>query len=71
MPFLTPDDAPSLVKRGIFLPDSLEFHAVFKGLMLELAQPENWEQYGVLTPDECAELWQAAIEATDYESTCT
>lgn len=71
MPFLTPDDAPPLVRRGIFLPDSLEFHAVFKGLMLDLANPDNWQQYGDLTPEECAEIWVEAIELTDYESSCS
>lgn len=65
MPWLTPDDSPPLVQRAIFIPDGVHYFAVLIGLLWELAEPENWEKYGILEPEEVAEVWRAALELFD------
>lgn len=55
MPYLTGDSVPVGQKcRVVYLPDDPAFMAAFYGAMLELTYPYNWEQFGVLTPDEMA-----------------
>lgn len=64
MPWLTKDSSPALVSRTVFVPDDDQWWADFIGAMLELADEENWEQEGTMTPEEMAEAWDAAIKAT-------
>jgi len=60
--FLTPDTAPtSPVCWRVFSPGGEEFEAALRGAIAPLSDPENWEQYGAVTPDEAA---QAFLEAT-------
>ena len=69
MPWLTPSDDPPTVARVVFVPDGLDWFAALDGLMLDLANPANWEQYGTLTPEETAERWKQAIrEREEYEN---
>jgi hypothetical protein len=65
MPWLTPDNDPSLVERVIFIPDGVEWEAAFLGAFLELTDAENWEQHGSLTPEETAAKWLEAYEASE------
>jgi len=64
MPWLTPDDDPALVSRVVFVPDGVEWEACFWGAFLELADAENWEEYGTITPEDAARRWFEAIVAS-------
>lgn len=56
MPYLTPDDAPDEVSiRRVSIPDTAQWRAIVNGALLEMTYPHNWEQHGVITPDEAAE----------------
>lgn len=54
--WLTPDSIPSAVTyRALLIPDSVEWVGIVAGAISDLQFPYNWEQFGALTPDECAE----------------
>lgn len=53
--WLTPDTLPSGVNCWLLeIPDSIEIEAIVRGCLFLLTVPENWEQYGSITPDEIA-----------------
>lgn len=55
MPWLTPENANApVICRRVFIPN--EFLSVVDGALTMLTLPYNWEQFGALTPDECAEI---------------
>jgi len=57
--WLTPDDIPSTAEcRALFIPASEAWLANVSGALLELTYAYNWEQFGTLTPDECAARMQ-------------
>jgi len=66
-PFLLPDETAC---RRFEIPasdDNGEWLAIFMGLMMTLADPNNWQQFeGALSQDEAAAAWQAMID-TAYE----
>lgn len=68
MPWLTGDDNPSLTSWVVFIPDSVTHQAAFLGALLDLADPENWEQYGTQTPEQEAKLWATANRQTEVEN---
>jgi len=69
--WLTPDILPAtLVCRKVFVPDSIEFEAAFRGALLLLQQESNWEQYGVQTPADVAGLWFDANAQTFTMGEC-
>jgi microcystin-dependent protein len=54
--YLTPDSIPSPVLcRALRIPNSVDWVAIVTGAILDLTYPGNYEQFGTLTPDECAE----------------
>lgn len=56
--WLTQDSIPSTrIEYVLTLPNSWEWRAQFLGAFLLLTQPENWEEYGVLSPQEMADEW--------------
>lgn len=55
--WLTQDTVPTRHTIAIELPNDLNWSAQFLGAFLLLAQEENWEQFGGLTPSEMAEEW--------------
>lgn len=60
--WLTPENAPtSPVCWRVFSPGGEEFEAILRGALAPLSDPENYEQYGAVTPEETA---QAFLEAT-------
>lgn len=71
--WLTPASTPTETKCAVLeLPDGLEYRAAFRGALLLLADPDNWEPYGSVTPDEVANTFLLALEALDATwSTCT
>lgn len=67
--WLTPDDIPtSVICRTLFIPDSESWLAIVTGAILELSQPYNWEKFGTLTPDECAERMRSMQDEFTFQS---
>lgn len=53
--WLTPEDAPTSRKcRRVFIPEGMEYEAAFRGAMLLLADPDNWEKFGSQEPEDVA-----------------
>lgn len=64
MPYLTPDTPPApFVTITIEVPDNPNWLALFFGALTELHEPDNFEEFGNLTPDETSDIWQDIIEA--------
>ena len=64
MPYLTPDDPPPTnFQVSVDIPDHPNWLAVFFGALSELSNPENWEQFGDLTPDEISQIWDDIIQS--------
>lgn len=54
--YLTPDTLPAdTTCRVLFIPNNEEFIANVTGALQLLTFPENWTQYGTLTPEESAD----------------
>jgi len=60
MPWLTGDDV-TLAAKTINLPIDDWFYAAFIGSLFNLANIENWDEYGTITPDQAAELFYNVI----------
>lgn len=61
--WLTPETIPAGARCArIRIPDSDDFEAAFKGALLLLAEPYNWEQFGAATPSQCAALFDTAYD---------
>lgn len=53
--WLTPENAPIVTRcRRVLIPDDESWIAIVSGALLPLIQPENWEQFGALTPEQAA-----------------
>lgn len=59
--FLTPNKEPGLKTRLFTFPAYLE--ESITGALLELCEAEKWEQFGDMTPDECAKHSVGVIES--------
>lgn len=67
--WLTPDSTPvEVVCRTLFIPNSEAWLAIVTGAILELSQPYNWEQFGTLTPDECATRMSIMLDEFTFQS---
>jgi len=56
MGYLTPDEIPAeTICRILFIPDNEEIIAVVTGALQSLIDPNNWTQWGTLTPQETAD----------------
>lgn len=70
MPWLTPDEIPEgTACRPLFIPDDSAWLAIVSGAILELTRSWNWEQFGTLTPDQCAERMQI-LQQQFYDEIC-
>ena len=70
MPYLTGDDTGAVVDcRTLGVPDDLYFRMAVRGALMELARPENWEQFGDQTPEQYAELANKMVLAF-FEGQC-
>lgn len=58
--WLTPDAEGGYVSRPLYIPEELLPHV--SGALLELTHPYRWEQFGDLTPDQCAALALAMMD---------
>lgn len=61
--WLTPENSPGdlTVMRAISLPADEQWLALVGGALSELANPDNYEQYGSVTPDECSEFFMLVL----------
>lgn len=56
MAYLTPDDIPGdTTCRVLLIPDNTDWIAIVTGAIQELSFTYNWEQFGTVTPQECAD----------------
>jgi len=70
MPWLTPNNIPEDDEcRPLFIPHSAEWLAIVSGAILELTRSWNWEEFGELTPEECAER-MLIMQQQFYEGNC-
>ena len=64
MAYLTPDTPPTeYVSITLEIPDDTFWLALFFGALTELENTSNFEEFGDLTPEETALIWQDIIEA--------
>lgn len=67
--WLTPDSTPAdVVCRTLFIPNSEAWLAIVTGAILDLGQAYNWEKFGTLTPDECAERMLIMLDEFTFQS---
>lgn len=59
MPFLTPSESTGDTTRTFTIPWYLLPYVI--GLLIDGADINTWEQYGDLTPEECAALFEDLI----------
>lgn len=70
MPWLTGNTAAGTICRRVFIPADINLRAAFSGALLDLTSPRNWEQFGTLTPDECAELFSQMLDTFFNDGEC-
>lgn len=62
--FLTPDEAPDdLLCRSFSLPNDPLWLGQFQGALWALTRPENWKQFGDVTPEDAAQAYTDIIDA--------
>lgn len=61
--WLTPDNYPAEepITRGMTLPEDQEWLAPLSGALLDLADPDNWEAHGSVTPGQAAEYYRQKL----------
>jgi len=70
VPYLTPDEVPEgTACRPLFIPDDSAWLALVSGILSEGAKYWNWQQYGTLTPQECAAVIQDIVDQF-YSADC-
>ena len=66
--WLTPDSLPPSYRRVLlYVPDDFDFFATLKGALVPLFSSENFEEYGTLTPEECARYWRIWDALNDWK----
>lgn len=69
--YLTPETIPGTTQcRILLLPDSVEWIAIITGALEALADPESWQKYGALTPEQCAERMRQMIDDFVFNGAC-
>lgn len=64
------NNALGYVRRVLLIPNDQGLRTAVTGAILELTYAHNWEQYGTLTPDECAEVFQYVLSQFLIEEEC-
>jgi hypothetical protein len=60
--WLTPDDPPdNLVCVQVTIPGGEAYSAIFRGALVLLFDPENYEQWGAETPEDVAQAFVDAL----------
>lgn len=69
MAFLTPNTSPSsTLGVVVYIPDDPDSIYTLLGLLDTLSHSENWELYGLATPEEIAPRWAQANDDTATEN---
>lgn len=69
--YLTPNTLPGTTQcRVLLLPDNEEWIAIITGALEALAEPEAWQKYGTLTPEECAQRAQQMVDDFVLNGAC-
>lgn len=64
MPWLTGNNAAAgTICRRVLIPADINLRAAVNGALTKLTEAHNWEQYGTLTPEQCADLMSAMYDA--------
>ena len=64
MPWLTGNNAAAgTICRRVLIPADINLRAAVSGALTALTEVNNWEQFGTLTPEQCAELMSAMYDA--------
>lgn len=67
--YLTPDTLPTdYVCRVLTIPNDIDVISAVNGQINEITKPENWQQFGTVTPEEVAaainDMWLKYIIST-------
>lgn len=63
MPYLTPNSVPTdKICRALFIPNDENFIAIVTGALEELTYAYNFEEYGALTPQQTADVFQIMFD---------
>lgn len=69
--YLTPDVLPDTTEcRVLLIPDSEDWIAIITGALQDLAYPESWQEYGLLTPQQCADRMQQMVDEFVFNGNC-
>lgn len=69
--WITPDSVPEEnTCWHVYVPDSVEFEAAFRGALLSLQEVHNWQKVGDAEPEDCAEAWFYANAQTFVMGEC-
>lgn len=69
--YLTPDTIPVATRcRVLLIPDSVDWIAIVTGALSTLITPDAWQQYGTLTPEECAERMLQMLDEFTFDGEC-
>lgn len=69
MPYLTPNTGEPNSHVTLDFEGGFMAVAAFMGALSELTKPENWQEFGTMTPEQAAEAFQAAYDAVIVENT--
>lgn len=66
--WLTPDGSipSSQICLRIAVPDGLEWRAALRGAIVSLAEEQNWEQFGSVTPEEAAMVFEQSFRTAEF-----
>lgn len=63
--WLTPDNPPGQNRAVVlYVPTGEEYEQAVRGALVELVNPDNWQQSGTLTPEETAAYFEEALFLT-------
>lgn len=69
--YLTPDALPGTTQcRVLLMPDDEQWVAIVTGALQDLCYPENWQQFGTLTPQQCADRMQQMVDEYVFNGNC-
>lgn len=58
MPYLTPDNSPTSFKcRVLSVPDDIQWRMIVNGVLADLLEAHNFQQFGAVTPEECVAVF--------------
>lgn len=69
--YLTPDAVPlTTTCRVLLIPDNEAWIAIVTGALQSLCDPQDWQEYGTLTPEECAARMQVMVDEFVFNGEC-